>query len=200
MSRTKKLSDFEVLDAAFTIIAREGFNSFTFMQVSKAVGLSPATLVKRFKNKSQFALLARNQRWEENLKHLDVIQHKELIGLEGIIKFVSLIAKSVTSHKLGEHAIFLGTEACDPKSKKKVATYFDITRKIFYRLLKESIDNGELSKTLDPLSFSRSLEALIQGAIFQFAFLDERDIENHLHDHLMVILKPYLIRTKELSS
>ena len=89
------MSDSEVLIAAFDVIAREGFSSFTFAQVGKAVGLSPAALVKRFKNKNQLALLARNLKWDQNLGQIDSEKFKKLSGLEGIYDFLNIIARSV---------------------------------------------------------------------------------------------------------
>jgi AcrR family transcriptional regulator len=192
MSRTKKQSDSEVLAIAFDIIAREGFNSFTFEQVGRAVKLSPAALVKRFKNKKTLALLARNQKWDQNLGQIESDAFKKLIGLKGIFDFLQMIALSVNSRKLGEHAIFLGTEACYPHSRKKVALYFEKTRKIFHDLLVQAIKRRELSEEIDPKLLSKTLEALVQGAIFQFAFLDEKSIELHLKMHFEIMLKPYL--------
>jgi AcrR family transcriptional regulator len=191
MSRTKKQSDSQVLIAAFDTIAREGFSSFTFTQVSKAVGLSPSALVKRFKNKDQLALLARNLKWEQNLGEINSEDFSQLSGLTGIYDFLTLISRSVNSHRLGEHAMWLGKEACHPRSKKKVAVYFEKTRQIFSQFLQQAIKNNELNKIEDIKTFAKTMEALLQGAIFQFAFLDERNIEFHLKDHFDVLLEPY---------
>lgn len=192
MSRTKKMSDSDVLDKAFDIIAREGFHSFTFAQVGKAVGLSPAALVKRFKTKHQLALLARNQKWEKNIGQVDSEKFKGLFGLIGIFDFLTIISNSVNSKRLGEHAIWLGTEACHYRSKRKVAGYFETTRGVFQKLLTEAVNSGELSETIEPRLFAKTLEALVQGAIFQFAFLEDRSIDLHLKEHFRMVLKPYL--------
>jgi AcrR family transcriptional regulator len=191
MTRTKKLSDAAVLSCAFDVIAKEGFHSFTFAQVSKVVGLSSATLIKRFKNKNRLALLARNQKWEENIGQIDPAQIQGLRGLRGIFDFLKVIALSVNSKRLGEHAIWLGTEACSPSSKRKVGEYFAVTRSIFARLLKEAIADGDLQDSLDPKSFASTLEALVQGAIFQFAFLNESNIDLHLREHIRILLRPH---------
>ena len=194
MSRTKRLSDSEVLMAAFDVIAREGFSSFTFKQVGRVVGLSPAALVKRFKNKNQLALLARNIKWEQNLGQVSSEEFETLRGLDGIFSFLGIIARSVNSNRLGEHAMWLGKEACSPSSKRKVAAYFETTRKIFFRLLLEAIKLGQLRSIENTKEFAKTMEALVQGAIFQFAFLNERNIEIHLIDHFRVLLKPYLVK------
>jgi AcrR family transcriptional regulator len=183
------MSDSEVLIAAFDVIAREGFSSFTFAQVGKVVRLSPAALVKRFKNKNRLALLARNLKWEQNLGQIDSEKFEKLSGLEGIFEFLGIIARSVNSNRLGEHAIWLGKEACHPQSKKKVAAYFEATRSIFLRLVIEAVENGQLKNVENARELAKTMEALVQGAIFQFAFLSERDVEAHLKDHFRVLLK-----------
>ena len=124
MSRTKKLSDSQVLTLAFNVIAREGFSSFTFMQVGKEVGLSPAALVKRFKTKKNLALLARNQRWEENLGQVQTEKFNQLFGLKGIFDFLDIIGDSVNSKRLGEHAVWLGTEACQTLTSRKYSYHY----------------------------------------------------------------------------
>ncbi|NJL26059.1 MAG: TetR/AcrR family transcriptional regulator [Calothrix sp. SM1_5_4] len=145
MSRLKLISDYDVLERAFEIISKEGFDSFTFAQVGKAVGLSPAALVKRFKTKKNLAFLARNQRWERNLSVLDQDEIRGLRGLNGIFDFLTLIALSVNSKRLGEHARWLGTEAGHPRSKKKVAAYFETTRDIFSRLVAQAVHDKDLA-------------------------------------------------------
>ena len=120
MARPKKISDSDILLMAFEVISVEGFESFTFEQVAKATGLSPAALVKRFKTKKHMAYLARNQKWDENLVKMNSKKIDQLNGLDGIFEFLHLIAKSVDSKRLGEHVRWLGTEAGEPKTKKKV--------------------------------------------------------------------------------
>ena len=193
MARPKTISDSDLLDRAFEVISREGFESFTFQQVGRAVGLSAPALVKRFKSKRRLALLARNQKWERNLSRMNADEVDALSGLDGISGFLLLIARSVDSKRLGEHASWLGAEASDPRSKRKVALYFEQARSILKRLLHESVKKGELAKEIDPESFAVTLEALIQGSIFQFAFLEKRNIKEHLESHVRAVLKPFLL-------
>lgn len=193
MTRTKKLSDSELLVKAFEVISREGFESFTLEQVSKKTGLSPATFIKRFKTKDRLAFLARDQKWKTNLNEMQNCADLNLVGLKGIHSFIKIIATSVDSQKLGEHLRLLGTDADDSRSKKKMRAFFEVTQSIFSRLLKEAIVRKELSEDLNPIEFSILLEALVQGSIFQFAFTESRDVELHLKKHLTLALKPYRI-------
>lgn len=194
MGRPKKISDSEILLIAFEVISREGFESFTFEQVSKATKLSPAALVKRFKTKKRLAFLARNQKWDANMLQMHSLAQKDLTGLSGIYEFVRIISRSVDSKRLGEHLRMLGTEAEDFKVRKKVAAYFAETRGIFRRLLEEAIANKELKAGINTLDMSMTLEALVQGAIFQFGFLNEKNIERHLKERVESLMKLLVTR------
>jgi len=192
MGRPKKISDSDVLLMAFDVISREGFESFTFEQVGKATGLSPAALVKRFKTKKRLAFLARNQKWDETLSKMNARKIAQLNGLEGIFEFLRITAKNVDSKRLGEHARWLGAEAGDPKAKKKVAAYFAETRKIFLRLIQEAVSNHEIKFINTQEDLAMTLEALLQGSIFQFAFLDEQSIGRHLENRFRSVLQSML--------
>lgn len=192
MGRSKKISDSDVLLKAFDVISREGFESFTFAQVGKATALSPAALVKRFKSKKRLAFLARNQKWDENLSRMNSRKIARLNGLEGIFEFLRLIAKNVDSKRLGEHARWLGAEAGDSKTKKKVGAYFAETRRIFLGLIQEAVSNQEIKVIGNPEDLAMTLEALVQGSIFQFAFLDEQSIGRHLESRFRSVLQPML--------
>ena len=193
MGRPKKISDSDILIKSFQVISREGFESFTFEQVARATGLSPAALVKRFKSKKNLAYLARNQKWDENLHKMNSAKISELEGLKGLYEFLNLIAASVVSKRLSEHLKWLGTEAEEPKARKKVAAYFAETRAIIRRLLQEAILQKEL-KNFDIENVSATLEALIQGSIFQFAFLNEKSVEGHLKERVQCLLNPYFAK------
>jgi AcrR family transcriptional regulator len=190
MGRPKKLSDDACLEQAFDVISREGFESFTLEQVAKAVGLSPAALIKRFGTKERLARAARDRKWDVNFEQMAAVQPQPLRALAGLFHFLRLIARSVDSKRLGEHMRLLGSQADDPRSKKKVAAYFRGTRERVAISLREAMDDGEIQR-VDVERVASTLEALIQGAIFQFGFLERRGIESHLHEHVQTFLEPY---------
>lgn len=191
--RTKKLSDSQVLGLAFEVISREGFESFTLEQVGKATALSPASLIKRFKSKKSLALLARNNRWDENLALNAERSGYSETGVKGLFKMVELIAKSVDSNRLGEHARWLGTESLSPQSKKKVSTYFAKTRSILQQHIDEAQKKNEITASVSSRELALNLEAFIQGVIFQHIFLPDRlGIKKVLENRVSFFLETYL--------
>lgn len=64
MTRTKTQSDEQVLEAALRLIHENGPEALTFERLSKACGLSGATLVQRFGNKARLKQRALLQAWD----------------------------------------------------------------------------------------------------------------------------------------
>lgn len=65
MPRSKTLSDREVLRTAHRLMHEAGPEGLTFDALSRASGLSPATLVQRFKTKAGLKRTALMQAWDE---------------------------------------------------------------------------------------------------------------------------------------
>ncbi len=64
MARPKTLSDLEILDAANRLLHQHGPDSLTFESLGRACGLSPATLVQRFKSKAALKQAALLRAWD----------------------------------------------------------------------------------------------------------------------------------------
>ena len=65
MARTKKLSDDVVLDTALALIHGRGPDRLTFASLAEASGLSPATLVQRFKGRAELMQAALLRAWDQ---------------------------------------------------------------------------------------------------------------------------------------
>jgi len=65
MPRMKALPDNEVLEEALRLIHARGPDALTFASLSEACGLSPATLVQRFKGKADLTRAALSLAWDQ---------------------------------------------------------------------------------------------------------------------------------------
>jgi AcrR family transcriptional regulator len=65
MPRTKSLSDKQVLAAAHRLMHEAGPEALTFDSLARACGLSPATLVQRFRTKAGLKRAALMQAWDQ---------------------------------------------------------------------------------------------------------------------------------------
>lgn len=192
MSRPKIISDDDILAFAFPIISREGFESFTLEQISEVTGLAPATLIRRFKTKKDLALLARNWKWNNLLSNIGK-NNSQKTGIEAIYELIEEIAKSVDNINMSEHMKMLAEDAKNTKLKILAFNYFQWTRDLLQNFIIQAIEKNELYKEINPIDLSFHLEAIIQGTIFQSAFLDVNDIKKQLIKGIKYALKPYII-------
>ncbi len=184
-------SDAEVLERAFPVIAREGFDSFTLAQVRRATGLSPAALIKRFGTKKRLAVLARDQGWRRLLAAFDT-ERTAARGLAGIDALVRAIARSVDSLRLDEHLRRLSEDAAHPTLRRSAGRFFARTREALRTFLAEAVESGELVGEVDAAELAAQLEAMIQGAIFQYGFVETDDgIETWLRRRIHGLLAPH---------
>ncbi len=65
MSRPRKISDEDVVEAVATLLSREGPGALTFASASTATGLSPATLVQRYGNREALLRAALLWMWDQ---------------------------------------------------------------------------------------------------------------------------------------
>lgn len=64
MPRSKTLPDRDVLKAAYTLMRRQGPEALTFSALAQACGLSPSTLVQRFKSKAELVRSTLAYAWD----------------------------------------------------------------------------------------------------------------------------------------
>jgi AcrR family transcriptional regulator len=65
MSRPRKISDEDVVEAVATMVSREGPTGLTFASASAVTGLSPATLVQRYGNREALLRAALLWMWDQ---------------------------------------------------------------------------------------------------------------------------------------
>src|SRR5260221_10439477 len=95
MTRTKTISDGEVLDAAFGVMISKGPFEFTLTDVAKAAGIAPATLIQRFKDKRNLivAAFARdNEHFAQRLSRLPVRRSES-----DVIKVFRLLSPNISN-------------------------------------------------------------------------------------------------------
>jgi AcrR family transcriptional regulator len=64
MPRKRSIDDDDLLDAALVLVRRAGPEGLTFQALASAVGLSPATIVQRFKTKPGLVRAALVRAWD----------------------------------------------------------------------------------------------------------------------------------------
>ena len=92
MPRRKEIADAAVLEAALIVMAREGSAGLTMALVGKEAGLSPATLVQRFRTKDALvhaALLLAWDQLDESTAEQDASQPEDVEGAMLLLESLS---------------------------------------------------------------------------------------------------------------
>ncbi len=168
----------QIIEAAFKLFARHGYNSATMRQIGSAVGLDKSSLYVHFKNK--------NEIFQENLKsEIEQFQVNVLDRLSaGDIKtlarafFIETVSYFANKDKLlfWKHILLLSASGSDPVvSRQASAALESLYKQIMVKLEAQGIRTGQESFSKMELY----LYILTQG------FLDWLLIQTVIDSHTM---------------
>jgi AcrR family transcriptional regulator len=176
MPRTKTLTDEAVLDAALALIHARGPEALTFESLALACGLSPATLVQRFKSKAglrQGALLLAWTRLEERTAALAAAVPKTANGAVALLVALSKDYGGIEAY--AEGLLVLREDLRDPVLRARGAAW-----------------KAQLSGALDdcfrgvraPQGIGLLLAAQWQGSLLWWGFDPQGKVEEFVQDSL----------------
>lgn len=167
MARRKTISDEELLDRALPVIARAGPTRFTLADVAKEVGVAPATLLQRFRDKqtlTERAFARDNERfvlWIESLP--------PGVGAKAVIRIYSEATKLFGEDlSVADHLLWLREDIRDPQLNRLARARFKLFRaEIVQRLPPMRIHPDKAASLLD---------AQFHGAVIQWALEPRGDL------------------------
>lgn len=128
MARTKQQSDEVLLDAAMPTLFGKRPYEFTLVEVGQAVGLSPATLVQRFRSKQGLVLAALHLSNRRNIAAIDRLPPDK--GAVAVIRiFVDRTPGPEHEHLLSDQLLWLRESIADPQINALTRNYFDKFRR-----------------------------------------------------------------------
>ena len=160
MPRHKSISDQEILDRALPLMASAGPGGFTLADLSKKIGIAPATILQRFGDKQTLierAFARDNERfvaWIESLP--------DGVGAAVVIQIYTDATKLFGDNpSLADHLLWLREDIRDPVMNRLALARFKLFR-------------AAIVKRLPPLrvparTAARLLDALHHGAVVQWA-------------------------------
>ncbi|MCX7978113.1 MAG: TetR/AcrR family transcriptional regulator [Bdellovibrionaceae bacterium] len=194
MPRNKTISDFDLLHKATSVILEKGPESFTLRQISEATGLCPAALLKRFRSKERLARKALEQRY---LAHLQEEKNPSPPnpGLSSLKDHVEELCRHYDAESIAQHLRLLAEDLTQEDLRQTASSLFAKNREKLCRLIEASQKNGELKSDVRAESLAELLEAIIQGASVQWAFLPERpSLQTWIMRAMGLALRPWLIK------
>jgi len=192
MSRPRLVSDQTIITAAYDLLMEEGPRSLTFESLAKRVGLVPAALVRRFKNKQQLLLQVDRHGLERtNAKVTEAMEDKKSPIDAIIAQFTAELAfaSSLERFANGQEFLLMDFREKDLYSNYRVS--FEHRHQQIIELLQQSQAAGELEAIDDASELARHLEMLLHGAGHVWAMTQEGPIETYISQHVQLALQPY---------
>jgi AcrR family transcriptional regulator len=177
MSRPRKISDEDVVEAVAGLIAREGPAALTFAAASAATGLSPATLVQRYGNREALLRAALLWMWDQLDAETTGADAAHPVDPEGA---VALLVRLSAGYGAGEEAaqglLLLREDFRDPVLRARgVAWNKALTTALGRRLSSDPVGQERLG---------RLMASQWQGAVLWWGFSREGTLRGHLRREL----------------
>ncbi|MCH4160485.1 MAG: TetR/AcrR family transcriptional regulator [Bifidobacterium sp.] len=175
----------EILKAALSIVAKEGFDQTTLSKISKAVGISDVAVLHYFGTMDDLLVEVLKQRDTDDMaaatsslpdmvsQMIQLIAHPE----QSIKQVMQIVRRNSQTPGLVELYAHMSVRASDPTSP--AYRYFKqrgkVERYVVGSAAKKVIDKEHLDTELSPEEMARVMQALLDG--LQIQWLIDRDID-----------------------
>jgi AcrR family transcriptional regulator len=197
MTRSKTLSDEQLLAASARVLARLGPARFTLADVAAEAGLSPATLLQRFGSKRgllrAFAKLAAAGAGEP-FERARETKSSPLAALE--LALVSATKNLKSRQEVANSLAMLLDDLTDEDMHAAAVAHARATEHGIRELLNAAVKAGELPK-LDTTELALSVQAAHNGAIIQWALRDSGKFQPFLARVLAPLLSPHTTKRRK---
>lgn len=177
MSRPRRISSEDVIEAVAELLSRQGPTALTFASASAATGLSPATLVQRYGSREAMlrtALLWMWDRLDEATAAADATQPLDADG--AIALLVRLSAGYGSGDEAAQGLLLLREDFRDPVLRARGAAWHDALCAALGRRLSDDPARQEL--------LGRLLASQWQGAVLWWGFSRDGTLRSHLRREL----------------
>jgi AcrR family transcriptional regulator len=192
MARPRSISDQTILQEAYDLIMTDGPSKLTFERLGAKVGLVPAALVRRFKNKQQLIAEVDRYALQQTNAKVDEAMEQTSSPIEAIIaQFVTELGFASTLERFANGQEFL---LMDFREKDLYTNYrgsFEHRHQQIIALLKKAEEAGELQGVEDSEELARHLEMILHGAGHVWAMTQDDSIEKYISHHVEFALKTY---------
>ena len=189
--RPKTVDDDAVLDGASRVIERGGPAAVTFASVAGEVGLSPATLVQRFRSKRGLLLALAGRGSSEAGRPLRDALTRHRSPLRGLAAgLVDMSAGVAAPEAMANSLAFLQLDLSDPEFHALALAHAQAVRKEIRVALDAAVAAGELQPT-DTARLAQAVQTTYNGALITWAIYRRGRLESWLRRELEALLGLY---------
>jgi AcrR family transcriptional regulator len=198
MSRPRLIEDEAILKEAYALIMQVGPAKLTFESLGARVGLSPAALVKRFKNKQLLILEIDQYALQRTSKRLTTVLASTASPTQAIIELFTAELEFATSiDRFANSQEFLLMDFRHKDLYENYRDSFKHRHRQVVDLLLQAERDGELEGVKNHDRLARHLEMVAHGAGHVWAMTQEGRIENYISSHILFALEPYQIKQRQ---
>jgi AcrR family transcriptional regulator len=189
--RPRTIDDAAILEAAAATISRVGPSTFTLADVSKAVGLSPATLVQRFGSKRGLMLALA----EAGVAGVDgcfaAVRAAHPAPLDAVMAAATEMTRYVdTPEEMANHLAFLQIDLRDPEFYRLMLENSTRVLAGYKALLDEAVRTGDLVEC-DTRRLAAAVGSMAGGSLIAWAVMRRGSAESFVRTDLETLLAPY---------
>jgi AcrR family transcriptional regulator len=161
----------EIMDAAITLFARQGYLSTTMAGLAKAIKMTPGALYWHFPTKEDLLLSAieeLHQRFLKEFVDLDTEAFQKLAAREQLVSFLERTQRFLSGHR--EYGMFFGMVAAESAhSNDRVAEALRERLSVYARAVAQIVEQGqkrrEFREDVDPAAVGHSLMGTYMGVL-----------------------------------
>jgi len=177
MPRPKSLPDMEVLEAALSLMREQGTSSLTFAALADRCGLSPSTLVQRFRSKSDLIKETLAHAWDVlDCQTAEAISSAEHTPHGAVNLLVALSGNYGEIEAYADGLRILREDLRDPRARARGAAWG--------RLLTAAIDACFADTPNAPADIGRIMISQWQGALLWWSFEPRDRVDVYVRTHL----------------
>ena len=190
MSRSRTLTDEQLIAATALVIGRLGPTRLTLADVAKEAGLAPATLLQRFGSKRGLLLEVARAGPAGMADCFARVRAAHKSPLAAIFSAVEMMAQMAeTPEALANNLAFLQIDLTDPDFRRLAVEHSLATEHGYRALLEEAVAAGELVRC-NTARLARVIGALEGGSMLAWAIRREGPVAAWLRRDLETVLKP----------
>ena len=155
----------EILDLAEQFTQTRGFNAFSYKDLQNEIGIKTSSIHYYFPSKSDLAYTM-TERYIERFKNaLELISAENRNSLKGIRKHAQLHIDLAADGKFCLCGI-LASEIATMTAQvtELINQFFDLNNQWISNMLKDGIEKGKITPTIDPDDYAKNHLALLHGA------------------------------------
>jgi AcrR family transcriptional regulator len=161
----------DIMDAAITLFARQGYLSTTMAGLAKAIKMTPGALYWHFPTKEDLLLAAieeLHQRFLEEFIELDQEEQRRRPAREQLVSFLERTQRFLHEHR--EYGMFFGMVAAESAhSNDRVAEALRERLSVYARAVAQIVEHGQTQREfradVDPATVGHSLMGTYMGVL-----------------------------------